>query len=528
MSENIQVSVVGAGYWGKNLVRVFHELGVLRSVCEKDPIIGEDLRNKYPGLNVTASFDDVLRDPAIHCVVVATPPESHYELAKECLKWDKNLFVEKPMTLKAEEAKELVELSDSRKRILMVGHLLHYHPAVMKIKELLQEGAIGDLWYVSSHRLNLGIIRRRENALFSLAPHDISLHLAFFNSEPTEIYATGGDFIQPGVEDQVMVTMDFGDHRKAHIYTSWLSPFKERRITLVGSRGMLVFDDLQKNEKLVWYEYGSPLKEMINRSFSFEKKTVVELDDSEPLRNECIHFLECVQQRKTPLTDGKEGLRVLRTLIAAQRALKEENVEKSESKIEQTKYFIHSSSFIDENVQIGEGTKIWHFSHILKNTSIGKNCVIGQNVVIGPDVTIGNGCKIQNNVSIYKDVTLEDEVFCGPSMVFTNVINPRAFIERKHEYRKTLVKRGASIGANATIVCGVTLGQYSFVGAGTVVIRDIPDYALVVGNPSRQIGWMCRCGVRLRESNGNTLVCPECGQRYRLENSAVRPETERS
>ena len=162
----------------------------------------------------------------------------------------------------------------------------------------------------------------------------------------------------------------------------------------------------------------------------------MELDDSEPLRNECIHFLECVQQRKTPLTDGKEGLRVLNPYCRS-KSSEGGKRGKSESKIEQTKYFIHSSSFIDENVQIGEGTKIWHFSHILKNTSIGKNCVIGQNVVIGPDVIIGNGCKIQNNVSIYKDVTLEDEVFFGPSMVFTNVINPRAFIERKHEYRKT-------------------------------------------------------------------------------------------
>jgi UDP-2-acetamido-3-amino-2,3-dideoxy-glucuronate N-acetyltransferase len=290
MSENMQVSVVGAGYWGKNLVRVFHELRVLRSVCEKDPVIGEDLRNRYPGLDITPSFEEILRDSSIGCVVIATPPESHFELAKECLKWDKDLFVEKPMTLKVEEAEELVEISGNKKRILMVGHLLHYHPAVMRIKELLREEAIGDLWYISSHRLNLGIIRRRENALFSLAPHDISLHLAFFSSEPVKIFAAGGDFIQSGVEDQAIVNLDFGDHKKAHIYTSWLSPFKERRITLVGSRGMLVFDDLQKNEKLIWYEYGSPLKEMVNRSFSFAKKTVVELDDSEviPVSNRIL------------------------------------------------------------------------------------------------------------------------------------------------------------------------------------------------------------------------------------------------
>ncbi|HPP16557.1 MAG TPA: DapH/DapD/GlmU-related protein, partial [Dictyoglomaceae bacterium] len=158
------------------------------------------------------------------------------------------------------------------------------------------------------------------------------------------------------------------------------------------------------------------------------------------------------------------------------------------------KYFVHESSYIDEDVKIGEGTKIWHFSHILKGSKIGRNCVLGQNVMVGPNVKIGNNVKIQNNVSVYEKVEIEDDVFCGPSMVFTNVINPRAFIERKHEFRKTLVKKGATIGANATIVCGVTIGEYALVGAGAVVTKDVPPYALVVGVPARQIGWVCKCG----------------------------------
>ncbi len=161
-------------------------------------------------------------------------------------------------------------------------------------------------------------------------------------------------------------------------------------------------------------------------------------------------------------------------------------------------YFVHESSFVDENVEIGEGTKIWHFSHILKNSKIGKNCIIGQNVSIGPHVTIGDRCKLQNNVSIYQGVTLEDEVFCGPSCVFTNVINPRAFIERKKEFRQTLVKAGATIGANATVICGNTIGRYAMIGASAVVRSDVPDYAVVAGVPSRQIGWTCKCGTTLR------------------------------
>jgi len=182
-----------------------------------------------------------------------------------------------------------------------------------------------------------------------------------------------------------------------------------------------------------------------------------------------------------------------------------------------TNYFIHESSYIDDGCEIGQGTKIWHFSHILPGTKIGKNCNIGQNVVIGPDVVIGNNCKVQNNVSIYKGVTLEDGVFCGPSMVFTNVFNPRAEIRKMDQLRTTLVKKGTTIGANATIVCGVTLGRYSFIGAGAVVNKNVPDHALLVGNPAKQVGWMCECGERLSAD----LHCTECEKKYQKKNEGL-------
>lgn len=171
----------------------------------------------------------------------------------------------------------------------------------------------------------------------------------------------------------------------------------------------------------------------------------------------------------------------------------------------------HESAYVDQGAQVGSGTRIWHFSHIMAGAKIGKNCSLGQNVNVGSKAVLGNWVKVQNNVSIYDDVIIEDEVFCGPSMVFTNVINPRAFIERKQEYKKTIVRRGASIGANATIVCGVTLGAYCFVGAGSVVTKDVPDYSLVYGSPARQHGWVCACGVKLNQE----LTCPECGKKYR-------------
>ncbi len=190
-------------------------------------------------------------------------------------------------------------------------------------------------------------------------------------------------------------------------------------------------------------------------------------------------------------------------------------------------YFAHETAVIDEPCHIGAGTRIWHFSHVLRDSRIGERCNIGQNVVIGPQVTIGDRCKIQNNVSIYQGVILEDGVFCGPSMVFTNVINPRAFIERKAEFKVTRVRTGATIGANATIVCGVTLGRYCLVGAGSVVTRDVPDYALVYGNPARLRGWVCYCGEGLRVSGGDQpaeqTTCVACGRAYSCENGHVQP-----
>lgn len=185
-------------------------------------------------------------------------------------------------------------------------------------------------------------------------------------------------------------------------------------------------------------------------------------------------------------------------------------------------YFVHESSYIDENVQIGKDTKIWHFSHILKNTDIGEKCSLGQNVVVGPNVKVGNNCKIQNNVSLYDGVELEDDVFCGPSMVFTNVINPRAFIERKDEFKKTVLRKGCSIGANATIVCGNNIGKYALIAAGAVVTKDVMDFSLMVGVPAKSIGWVCKCAYRLKDfDDKGYATCPECNEKYQLKDNVL-------
>jgi UDP-2-acetamido-3-amino-2,3-dideoxy-glucuronate N-acetyltransferase len=194
--------------------------------------------------------------------------------------------------------------------------------------------------------------------------------------------------------------------------------------------------------------------------------------------------------------------------------------------MEDQPYFVHESSYVDQPCEIGASTKIWHFSHVMKNCRIGANCNLGQNVVVSPDVVIGNNVKIQNNVSVYTGCILEDDVFCGPSMVFTNVTNPRSHVVRRNEYKTTLVKRGVSFGANSTVVCGITVGRYAFAGAGTVLTRDVPDYALVIGNPGRIHGWMCACGIKLKfagEGDRETADCTACGCRYLKCGLAVAP-----
>ncbi len=288
---------------------------------------------------------------------------------------------------------------------------------------------------------------------------------------------------------------------------------------------MAVFDDTAPwEEKLQLYPHSIDWHDNIPVAHKADA-TVVDVKQDEPLRAECAHFLECIATSKQPRTDGAEGLRVLKVLNACQESLeKEKKITFAKADQPPTSHFVHETAEVDDNCAIGDETKIWHFSHIMSDSKIGQRCNIGQNVVIGPRVTIGNGCKIQNNVSVYEGVELEDNVFCGPSMVFTNVYNPRCEIPRKNEYKKTLIRKGVTIGANATIVGGITIGSYAFIGAGAVVNRDVPDYALLVGNPAKQIGWMSRYGEQMAlplEGSGE-YECPHTGERYKLEDREVK------
>jgi UDP-2-acetamido-3-amino-2,3-dideoxy-glucuronate N-acetyltransferase len=528
-TQKAGVAVVGCGDWGKNLVRNFSELGSLRAVCDTDPARLEACLGRSGDAVRLTGFDDVLRREDVNAVVIATPSATHYDLAKKAIAAGRDVLVEKPMALDLGEAEELVSSAAAVGRILMVGHVLLFHPAVSRLKSMIDRGELGRINYIYSNRLNLGKFRTEENILWSFAPHDISIILHLLNALPVYVSSSGAGYLNPRVADVTLTNLDFPGGVKSHIFVSWLHPFKEQKLVVVGDKRMALFDDVNMSDKLTIYDHkidwvaGLPVPRP-------DQGAAVPLKGDEPLRLECRHFLECVEQRRSPLTSGEHGLRVSVVLEACQKSLTQGGKSIRVERNPRRAYFIHESSVVDEPAEIGEGTKIWHFSHVLKDCRIGRDCTIGQNVSIGPHVTIGRNVKIQNNVSVYEGVTLEDDVFCGPSMVFTNVINPRSHWPRRDEFKPTLIKQGASLGANSTVLCGLTIGRYAFVGAGALVNRDVPDYALVYGAPARIKGWMCYCGGKLplsaSASSRETAVCGACGRAYRKEGLVVSGATE--
>jgi len=509
----IKIAVAGAGYWGKNLLRNMHQLGALYAICESNP--ANPNLALYKNAKLYTKYSDLLADEEVNGVMIATPAEMHYDMVRQALEADKHVFVEKPLCLSEKQGKELNTLAKQKKRVLMVGHLLQYHPAFLKLQELVKNAELGKIQYIYSNRLNLGKIRTEENILWSFAPHDISVILSLAGGMPESVSTTGAHYLTEKIADVTLSSLSFSNGIKSHIFVSWLHPYKEQKLIVVGSKGMAVFDDTAKPEdKLLVYPHRIDWKEGNIPTPVKENAVSIAYDVKEPLNEECRHFIECMETGANPRTDGEEGLRVLKVLNACQRSLDQKGLSIAPGEKERD-FFVHPTAEVDQPASIGEGTSIWHFSHVLKGSVIGKNCKVGQNVVLGPNAVIGNNVKIQNNVSVYEGVILEDYVFCGPSMVFTNVFNPRSEIPRMKELRKTLVKKGATIGANATIVCGITIGRYAFIGAGAVVTRDVPDYALVLGNPAKQSGWMCRCGEKLTLIKNKTR-CAVCSADYTL------------
>jgi predicted dehydrogenase len=330
--DNVNTACIGTGYWGKNLVRNFYNLSGcrLRVCCDLDPDNLAKNAVLYPGVELTQDYDSVLKDPSIDAVVLASPAVMHYEMARKALEAGKHTYVEKPLTLHGDEAEELCEIAESSGIVLMVGHLMEYHPGVNKLKSLIDDGTLGTLHYLYTQRLNLGIIRKDENALWSLAPHDVSIALYLLGQEPDTVSAKGECYLQPGIEDVVFCNLHFADRAMAQIQVSWLDPHKIRQVTLVGSQKMAVFDDMQATEKIRIYDKGVNGTDYASYGDALTLRTgditIPKIDMTEPLKTECEHFLTCIKEGKTPRSDGRDGLRVVKVLEAAQKSLKNNGV----------------------------------------------------------------------------------------------------------------------------------------------------------------------------------------------------------
>ncbi len=326
----VNVAVVGVGGWGKNLVRNYSQIpgARLKYLCDLNEKKLQAVQSQFPADKTTTRFDDLVADPELEAIIVATTGPTHYKLCKQALLAGKDVYVEKPFVLSVREANEIVQLAAQKKRVLMVGHLLEYHPVVQKLKDMIDSGELGTVRYIYSQRLNLGTVRADENALWNFAPHDISVILYLLGSSPTDVSARGQCYLQPGIEDVVFLAINFNGKAMGHVHVSWLDPHKIRRLTIVGSKRMAVFDDLEPNEKLKIYDKGAEINTDYNTfaeyvGLRFGDITVPYIRVGEPLRIECEHFLRCVRERSLPLSDGQDGLRVVKVLEAASESLRQ-------------------------------------------------------------------------------------------------------------------------------------------------------------------------------------------------------------
>jgi UDP-2-acetamido-3-amino-2,3-dideoxy-glucuronate N-acetyltransferase len=521
---NKKVCVVGAGKWGKNHIKTLSNLGYLGGIVEPNDYNLNGIKDKYQNVKFYSNIKEAVKEN-FDGFIVATPAETHFELAKFIIENGNHILVEKPIALNTKDARILKELAEKNKVNLMVGHVLLFHPAIRKIKQFIDDEKIGKLEYLYSNRLNLGTVRTEENILWSFAPHDISIFQYFIGELPEELVSRGATFLQPNIHDTTMTIFKYPQNIVAHIFVSWLHPFKEQRLVVIGSKGMLSFEDSSQKKELLYYEKGIDWiqGEPVKRDGATE---VIDYENIMPLTEELKYFVEHLDGTPIQISNGQNGVDVLEILEQATESMtKEKEYSFNKQAVEEKKkdYFVHENAVVDDNAQIGEGTKIWHFSHVQSGSKIGKKCVMGQNVNIANNVTIGNFVKIQNNVSVYEGVTLEDYVFCGPSMVFTNILDPRCKYPQvgAKYYVKTLVKEGASLGANSTIVCGHTIGKHAFIAAGAVVAKDVPDYALMMGVPAKQKGWICECGEILAKFEKD-VVCPRCKLKYEIRDGKLQ------
>ncbi len=525
------LAVIGSGSRGPKLARHFAALGALKLICDRTAPPLPLPRERYPDVEICFDLPEVMAREDITGVAIATPADMQSTIAAQALCAGKHVFAQAPLALNNTQARELIQLAHKKKLTLMVGHRHHDHPGAKQLIKLIRSGDLGRIEYIHAEHLDSSRRVARQNVVQSHGVQDLSLILALAGEPPGNVFATGACDRRNPIADIATVHMTFSGGVQGHLFVSRRHPFKKCKVTVVGRSQTAVLDDLQPwRDKLLIYPHLAEDNTCRAKTVAGQPYRLTGHHEA-PAAHACRRFLQCMTTGKQPVNAGAEDFQVVKILNIVEKNLNagtgRESVQPIGSTTSSTEINIlkkeapsvHPTAVLAQDCQIGTDTKIQPFAHILSGSQIGRNCKIAQNVQVGPDVRVGENCTIQDNVAVYRGVTLEDNVFCGPSMVFTSIYNPRAEICKLSEVRPTLVRHGATLGANCTIVCGNTIGRYALVGAGSVVNRDIADHAIVVGNPAKQIGWACHCGEKLT----GELRCPVCNGKYkRCENGLAK------
>ena len=481
--------------------------------------------------------------PEIELVAIATSSGIHAEIALHCIDCGKNVIIEKPMAMNMKDADEIIKRSHEKGVVVSVSHQNRFNVAVQKLRTALEAGRFGKLSHGSINvRWNRGKSYYDQatwrgtwaddgGCLMNQCIHGIDLLRWMFGEEIDTVYGVTKqqqhDYLECEDVGQAVITFKNGAVATIEGTTNVFPKNLEETLYVFGEKGTVKIGGTSTNNIDVWNFADETEADQANKGLEEQTSNVYGNGHTSLYAD----VIDAITNHRKPYVDAVAGRNALEVVLAIYKSAATGKPVKlpltdcastdfaGRFDNKQAKgYFAHESSYVDDNVEIGEGTKIWHFCHVMGNTKIGKKCNIGQNCVVGPNAILGNNVKVQNNVSIYDGVEIEDDVFCGPSMVFTNVINPRSHVSRKHEYKKTKLCKGTTIGANATVVCGHTLGKYTFVGAGSVVTKDTPDYAMLYGNPARIHGYMCQCGIKLINGEtleeGKTYECQTCHTKY--------------
>lgn len=490
------IGLIGYGLVGSRLARSFSGLGVLSMVCDANPEALRHAATALPGIVVVQDEDALLADPRVRAVVMSQPVAGHMSFARKVLETGRHLYAAPSAAFDVDDCRKLQDLATARGMVFTPGFLSQHDPGVARLAGLAQDGSLGRVVSVVARTV---AAPETEPEWGDPAAEDIAAILRIVDHVPVVLPPA-----ERGESQADVTVLAFPSGPVAHVFAPKPGSRPMREIVVVGEAATAAWRIDAMGQGVV----------TVSGGVSRER---VEFPRESALEQACAAFVDALRGAIPPSGDKPCWLKALDVLTTL-RERRNARQDKPDTSGWAQDAFVHHTSVVDERVTLGEGVRIWHFCHILPDCRIGAHTNVGQNVMIGPGVTVGARCKIQNNVSVYPGVTLEDGVFCGPSMVFTNVHNPRATIPRMDEARATPVRTGATLGANCTIVCGNEIGPYAFVGAGAVVTRPVPSHALVVGNPARRVGWVCRCGVRLDRE----LQCPACGARYEHAGSGLR------